>query len=191
VVVHLWIAAGCLHGGAPFGTLRIELPKKPAIDLLERLPDNFCIEDAVWIGDLVVLFPTDLTVCATTSRRPLVWNGKTLAPAKSLPDAAEPKGKLGDPPPSFLRRGQARTGAGVDVLIWEGAGWIAKNDRFVKTWNLDPDPSVWLSGPVIGVAGSRRQLFLSAPPSQEKDRGASPNREWEMQRARTLRRDHR
>jgi predicted DNA-binding WGR domain protein len=123
----------------PKGTLRIERPKKPAVDLLDRLPDSFDIEAAAWIGDLAVLLPAETTVRGKTARRPLVWNGKTLAPAKGLPDATAKRGTRSDPWPSFLRMGHARTGTGTDVLIWEGAGWVAKGETFVKKWKLHPD----------------------------------------------------
>jgi hypothetical protein len=111
----------------PTGTLRIERPKKTPVDLLSRLPDGFEIDHAAWVGDLAVLIPSAATVQEKKSRRPLVWDGKTLAVAKGLPDAAGPSSWL---------RGHARTGDGVDVLLWEGAGWIAKGDRFMKAWTL-------------------------------------------------------
>ncbi|CAN5925020.1 hypothetical protein BH11MYX4_BH11MYX4_01480 [soil metagenome] len=123
----------------PIGTLRIERTKQPPADILERLPDGFDIKIAAWIGDLAVLFPDEPTVRGKTARRPLVWNGKTLAPAKGLPDAIAKKGTRSDPWPSFLRAGFARSGAGVDVLIWEGNGFTAKGETFVKTWELTPD----------------------------------------------------
>ena len=111
----------------PTGMLRIERPKKPSVDLLDLLPDDFEIEHAAWIGDLAVVFPSAGTVQEKKSRRPLVWDGKTLAAAKGLPDAAGPSSWL---------RGHARTGDGVDVVLWEGSGWIMKGDRFARAWTL-------------------------------------------------------
>jgi predicted DNA-binding WGR domain protein len=112
----------------PVGTLRVERPGKPAADLLALLPDNFDVETAWWFGDLAVLFPDELTVSNTKSRRPLVWNGKTLAPAKGLADVKASK----------LRAGAARTAAGVDVLLWDGSGYVAKGDQLVKAFQLAP-----------------------------------------------------
>ncbi len=111
----------------PVGTLRVERPGKSPTDLLPLLPDNFDIETAWWIGDLAVLFPDELTVSNTKSRRPLVWNGKTLAPAKGLADVKASK----------LRPGAARTADGVDVLLWDGSGYVAKGDQFVKAFQLE------------------------------------------------------
>ncbi len=153
----------------PTGTLRIERPKKRPVDLLDELPDNFSIEKASWIGDLAVFFPADDTVREKKSRRPLVWNGKTLAPAKGLPDATPKKGTKENRWPSFLRCGHARTGTGVDVLIWEGAGWIAKGDTFVKTWKLEPDPTVWDWGPIIGAPAPGNGFFYSARSNDKKN----------------------
>jgi hypothetical protein len=134
----------------PKGTLRIETPGVPAIDLLDRLPDQFEIAAAAWIGDLAVFFPTEATIRGKLGFRPLVWNGKRLAPAKGLPDAKPVKGTPRDRFPRFLRQGFARTGEGVDVLVWEGAGWIAKGDAFVRAYAIDRDVSV-------------HELFVGAP----------------------------
>jgi predicted DNA-binding WGR domain protein len=130
----------------PVGTLRVERPGKPAADILALLPDNFDIETAWWFGDLAVLFPDEPTVTGTKARRPLVWNGKTLAPAKGLADVK----------PSRLRPGAARTAAGVDVLLWDGSGYVAKGDQFVKTFQLAPalaDEPFFVGAPAQGRDG--------------------------------------
>ncbi len=123
----------------PEGVLRVERPKKPPVDLLDKLPDNFDIKEVAWVGDLVVLFPTEPTIRGRKSRRPLVWNGKTLSPAKGLPDLTAPKGTPKDQWPSFRRAGFARTGNGTDVIVWGGKAYVAKGDTFVKTCDLVPD----------------------------------------------------
>jgi predicted DNA-binding WGR domain protein len=142
----------------PTGMLRIERPKKPAIDLLDRLPDGFEIEHAAWIGDLAVLFPSGATVQETKSRRPLVWDGKTLAAAKGLPDAGRSSSWL---------RGHARTGDGVDVVLWECAGWIAKGDRFVKAWTLPKGVSKYEE--VVGAPAPGNGFFYMQHVYEKKE----------------------
>jgi predicted DNA-binding WGR domain protein len=120
----------------PKGTLRIERPGQAPLDLLDRLPDDYDVALAAWIGELAVFFPAESTAASKNGKRPLVWNGKTLAPAKGLPDAKLKGG--------FLRgHGVARTGMGEDVLLWEGMGFVAKGDAFKKAWQLVPDLQVY------------------------------------------------
>ena len=116
----------------PSGTLRVERPGHPPVDLLDRLPDDYEVALAAWIGELVVLFPDETTARIRGGKRPLVWNGETLAPARGLPDATLHGG--------FLRGvGVARTGSGQDVVLWEGMGFVAKGEAFQKAWTLVPD----------------------------------------------------
>jgi hypothetical protein len=137
--------------------LRIERPGRPAIDLSSQRPKEFDIDRAIWIGDRAVFLPEDYTARGT-GRRPLVWNGKKLAPAKTLPAAKPKRGTKKDPYPTFLRRGHARTGEGVDVLIWEGWGWIAKGDGFVKKWKLLPELDAW--NPIVGAPAPGDGFFF-------------------------------
>lgn len=114
------------------GTLRVR-----DVDLLPLLPDHFDVRDAGFVGDLVVLLPTEPTVRGKVTRRPLVWNGKKLAPALGLRDAVPAKPKRKGDFPSFLRQGFATTGSGIDVLVWEGEGWIAKGGALKKVCGID------------------------------------------------------
>ena len=123
----------------PIGVLRVERPKKPAADILQKLPDEFDVDEVGWAGDLAVIFPSEPTIRGKKSRRPLVWNGKTLSPAKGLPDLTAPKGTPKDRWPSFRKCGFARTGDGQDVIIWGGQAFVAKGETFVKMCDLVPD----------------------------------------------------
>jgi len=121
------------------GTLRIERPGKPAVDLVSKLPDEFDVEEVAWVGELAVIFPTEPTIRGTKTRRPLVWNGKTLSPAKGIPDLRPKKGTKADPWPSFKQAGFARTGDGADVIIWGGKAYVAKGETFTKVCDLVSD----------------------------------------------------
>ena len=123
----------------PEGVLRIERPGKAPVDLLDKLPDNFDIKEVAWVGDRVVLFPTEPTIRGRKHRRPLVWNGKTLSAAKGLPDLIAPKGTPKNRWPSFRKAGFARTGNGADVIVWGGKAFVARGDAFVKMCDLTPD----------------------------------------------------
>ncbi len=119
------------------GTMRIEQKGKGAVDLLPRLPDLFDHQDLAWVGEHLVMIPTEPTIRSGVARRPLAWYGTRLAPAKGLPDVTPPKGTAKVPFPAFLLQGFARTGAGTDVLIWAGAGFIQKGNAFVRAYELD------------------------------------------------------
>jgi predicted DNA-binding WGR domain protein len=123
----------------PSGVLRIERPKKPAVDILEKLPDDFDIDEVGWAGELAVIFPSEPTIRGKKSRRPLVWNGQKLSPAKGLPDLTPPKVTRKDGFTAFRKCGFARTGDGRDVIIWGGQAFVAKGDTFVKMCDLVPD----------------------------------------------------
>lgn len=141
----------------PSGVLRIERRGQAPVDLLDHLPDNFTLFMAAFVGDLVVLIPTHEAIRGKIARRPLVWNGTRLAPAKGLADATPTKGTKRNPWPWFLRAGVARTGDGRDVLIWEGKGYTATGDRFVQTWQLAPDLPV--GEPIFGRAAPGDGFF--------------------------------
>ncbi len=150
----------------PAGTLRIERPGKAPVDLLPRLPDSFEIDEAAWVGDLVVLFPTEPTIRGSRSRRPLVWNGKTLGPAKGLPDLTPPKGTSKDRWPSFRKAGFARTGNGADLIIWGGKAYAARGDTFVKACDLVPDVDAYET--IIGAPAPGDGFFYLHRPSGKK-----------------------
>lgn len=123
--VYLQVVGGKI-ATRPSGLLRVERPNHPPVDLLARLPDHYTVDLAAWIGDRAVFFPATV---GKQGKRPLVWNGKTLTPAKGLPEAKLSGG--------FLRGvGVARTGDGEDVLLWERMGFVARGDRFVKAFEL-------------------------------------------------------
>ncbi|MEO6777044.1 MAG: hypothetical protein ABI467_29200 [Kofleriaceae bacterium] len=138
--------------------LWIERPGRASVDLIARLPPKFYIERALWIGDLAVFLPQDFTVGQFKElRRPLVWNGKMFAPAKGLP-AAKPKSFSDNRWPPAVTRGFARTGDGVDVLIWEGYGWVVKGDGFVKKWKLLRDLDKWWL--IVGAPGPGNSFYF-------------------------------
>lgn len=143
----------------PQGTLRIERPKKPPVDLLAKLPDDFDVEEVAWVADLVVIFPTEPTIRGSKSRRPLVWNGKTLGPAKGLPDLTAPKGTPKDRWPSFRKAGFARAGDGTDVIIWGGKAFVANGDAFVKTCDLAPDVNAYET--IVGAPAPGSGFFYA------------------------------
>ena len=113
----------------PTGTLRVEHGTKTT-ELLAKLPDHFAPETIGFVGDLVVLLPTEPTVRHGITKRPLVWDGRKLEPARGLRDAKAAKGTRRDPFPSFLKQGFGRLGDGRDFLVWEGKAWLAKGNVF-------------------------------------------------------------
>jgi len=126
------------------GTLRVEQRGRRPVDLVEHLPLEFDLRGVGFIDDLVVLLPTDPTVRGGRTRRPLVWDGKRLAAAKGLPDAVPAKPTRKDKWPDFLRQGFARTGSGIDVLVWGSAGYVATGGRFRKVCSLEEVPTYWV-----------------------------------------------
>lgn len=142
----------------PTGTLRVERGKK-TVELLAKLPDHFEPETVGFVGDLVVLLPTEPTVRHGVTRRPLVWDGKALAPARGLRDAKPAKGTRRDPFPSFLKQGFGRLGDGRDFLVWEGKAWFAKGRAFEPAFSI-----ATVSGyPIFRAVPSPNGCFYRAP----------------------------
>lgn len=147
----------------PEGFLRITLPGKKPVDVVSALPDEYRIQGVAWIDGLAVILP-DGPTARESVKRPLVWDGKHgLSPAKGLPDAKLRGGR--DP-----REGHARTGTGVDVLLWEGAGWVRKRDGFVRAYGASVGdyhlPHVGVPAPgdaffTLDEGSSRATLFRS------------------------------
>lgn len=154
----------------PSGVLRVERPKKPAADILQKLPDGFDVDEVGWAGELAVIFPSEPTIRGKESRRPLVWNGRALSPAKGLPDLTAAKGTPKDRWPSFRRCGFARTGDGRDVIIWGGQAFIAKGQTFVKMCDLVPDLDPYET--TIGVPAPGAGFFYLHRPSAKSSPAA-------------------
>ncbi|MFT3713169.1 MAG: hypothetical protein QM817_36405 [Archangium sp.] len=149
--------------GEAQGTLRVTFAGKKPLDLLPHVPDGFDPESIHFVGDLLVLFPTEPTCRDGRTRRPLVWTGKKLEPARGLPDAKPKKGSRREPFPAFLRMGLIECGDGEELLVWEGRVWErhgALAFREVKSLrSLDVTTSFFQGVP--GPKGSPTFVYLS------------------------------
>ena len=112
------------------GALTLHRLGEPARSLEHALPDSILIERLGFIGDALVVLPTESTyrLRARTGTegadRPWILEPSepSFHPIDELPAAVVPPAEPGSFP-LFLRNGRARTGDGVDVLVWEGRGY--------------------------------------------------------------------
>lgn len=118
------------------GQLVLLRPGEPTVDLLPRLVPGVDVSHVGFVGDAVVVLPTEPAFRGRRVVRPLLWEGGAafVAP-EELPEVqVAPFGP--DNFPLFVRQGFARTGNGDDVLIWEGRGWVRERGRFVARYEL-------------------------------------------------------
>jgi hypothetical protein len=118
------------------GAIVLLRPGASPVDLLPRLGRGVEVQRIGFVGDGVVVLPTEPSFRGNAVDRPLLWEGgEAFRVLDELPIVKVAPFAPGDFPP-FVRQGFARTGNGDDVLIWEGRGWIREDGRFVARYEL-------------------------------------------------------
>lgn len=127
--------------------------------IAEALDPAILIERIAYVGDAIIVYPSETTLRhrvlhpGTAADRPLLLEpgGDRFQPMGDLAAAeVAPFGKGTFPP--FLSMGQARTGDGTDVVIWQAQGFERRENRFVHTFDLGDVP-VGTSFPAAAAEG--------------------------------------